>query len=116
MKSLKEQLYKTILCTDPSKGPRFAEVEPLQIDVSLEHTDIFWNYLDEYDVSVKFGRSIACKPDELENMKRIVYEEVMHYVYGDLRQRLYKLFTPLSRGDRKESVRLLEEILREISP
>ena len=116
MESLKEEIRKCIFEGRPT-GKTFTEVEPVKLTFEENFTDIYWNTMNEYSFEAIFGRKAVCRNSkEADQMKKRIYEEVIEHIYGDLRRRLYRLYSPISYGDKKTVLDELDKIMKDMAP
>lgn len=94
-------------------GVRSARMGPLRASVKVVDS-IDYDLNHEYDISVKWGRKVSCRPKDLEPVIDNVIRELREEIYGDIRSRIRRLELAVYEGNEKEMCVEIRDIVREI--
>ena len=95
---------------------RMTEPDPmplLLVETEMSEPIAFYN-LREYDVSVKYGATVYCRPEEVEEMRRSVVSQLREDVFGDLRKKAYALEHAFYAGTREDCREALHALMKEV--
>jgi len=68
----------------------------------------------EYDISVTWGVTVHCLPENLPEMKRNIVAELRDDIYGEFRHKMLLLERAIYEHENREAIEQLRDILREI--